>query len=93
MTLTLRTTISINMLILMIAAMGLISIVVFRVSEKEIRLQQQNAADQVFVSISTTLTMENMLALWHDCDFLTIFEWLQTNSAVSIFGKQNLILL
>jgi len=55
MTLKLRTTICINMLVLMIAAIGLISIVVFRVSENEIRLQQQHAADQVFIAITATL--------------------------------------
>jgi len=55
MTLKLRTTICINMLVLMIAAIGLISVVVFRVNENEIRLQQQRAADQVFSSIATTL--------------------------------------
>ncbi len=56
MTFKLRTTICINMLILMIAAIGLISVVVFRVSENEIRLQQQQAADQVFISIAATLS-------------------------------------
>lgn len=56
MTLNLRTTICINMLILMVAAIGLISVVVFRVSENEIRLQQQHAADQVFISIAATLS-------------------------------------
>jgi two-component system NtrC family sensor kinase len=61
MTFNLRTTICINMLILMIAAIGLISIVVFRVSENEIRLQQQHAADQVFISITATLS-----AVLHD---------------------------
>ncbi len=55
MTLKLRTTICINMLVLMIAAIGLISMVVFRVSENEIRLQQQHAADQVFIAITATL--------------------------------------
>ncbi len=55
MTFKLRTTICINMLVLMIAAIGLISVVIFRVSENEIRLQQQRAADQVFSSIAATL--------------------------------------
>jgi len=55
MTFNLRTTICINMLILMVAAIGLISVIVFRVSENEIRLQQQHAADQVFISIAATL--------------------------------------
>jgi len=55
MTLNLRTTICINMLILMIAALGLISLVVFRVSEREIRRQQQQSAEQVFISIETTI--------------------------------------
>ena len=55
MTLKLRTTICINMLVLMIAAISLISMVVFRVSENEIRLQQQHAADQVFLAITATL--------------------------------------
>ena len=59
MTLNLRTTICINMLILMIAAIGLISLVVFRVSEREIRSRQQHAAEQAFISIETTL--ESML--------------------------------
>lgn len=55
MTLNLRTTICINMLILMIAAIGLISMVVFRVSEQEIRRQQQHAAEQAFIAIETAL--------------------------------------
>ena len=49
--------------------------------------------ESIIKPISTTLTVENMLALWHDCDFLTIFEWLEANSAVSIFGKQYLVFL
>ena len=56
MTFNLRTTICINMLILLVAAIGLISVIVFRVSEQEIRLQQQHAADQVFISVAATLS-------------------------------------
>jgi two-component system, NtrC family, sensor kinase len=48
----LRTTICINMLVLMIAAIGLISVVVFRVSEREIRRQQEHTAEQVFMTIA-----------------------------------------
>jgi len=51
----LRTTICINMLVIMIAAIGLISVVIFRVSEQEIRRQQQHAAEQTFIAIETTL--------------------------------------
>ncbi len=55
MTLNLRTTICINMLILLAGAAGLISLVVFRVSEREIRLQQQHAAEQAFIAVETTV--------------------------------------
>jgi hypothetical protein len=34
------------------------------------------APETIIKPISTTLTMENMLALWHNCNFLTIFEGL-----------------